>query len=143
MEVVMNKPMISIAILGVLIGACAPDDSADGPDSVSSYDPEPATTDEYEVTEMARSEPGTERTNPPTASYETEPQQNPATTDPEAGSDPVFSELDADADGSISPKEAAAEPFVLDNFQAADADRDGLLNSSEFDRLKDETEDSE
>lgn len=50
-------------------------------------------------------------------------------------SDPApatFSQLDTNKDGKISPEEAVVNKKVADQFVAADADKDGYLEPSEF-----------
>jgi hypothetical protein len=47
----------------------------------------------------------------------------------------AFRKLDADRDGFISRREAAAQPEVAANFDKADRNRDGRLDLEEFEAV--------
>jgi hypothetical protein len=55
----------------------------------------------------------------------------------------AFNELDTNQDGYVSAAEAAEDQAVMSNFQAADSNQDGFLTSTEYEQIKDETEESE
>ena len=44
----------------------------------------------------------------------------------------VFTALDANKDGKVSPAEAQRNTLVSDNFAAADKNHDGFLSKDEF-----------
>jgi hypothetical protein len=55
----------------------------------------------------------------------------------------TFNELDQNQDGVLTQAEVSTDQALLARFDAADADRDGKLTSSEFDSINDEAEESE
>ena len=80
------------------------------------------------------------------------PAQPPATTPPtttESSSDatqatgsqlPEFSTVDKNGDGQVSRDEAAAAPVLGQVWSEADADQNGSLSNSEYDRVRESME---
>ncbi|SEA02082.1 EF-hand domain-containing protein [Acidovorax soli] len=70
------------------------------------------------------------------------PSLGPATSSPKpagpAGMSPsataAFDRADTNADGKLSPEEAAALPAIGNRFEQLDTDRDGSLSRAEFDK---------
>ncbi len=48
---------------------------------------------------------------------------------------PTFNQLDADADGRITPDEANGNQRISELFQTLDSDQDGVLNAEEYAQL--------
>ena len=46
----------------------------------------------------------------------------------------AFDRADANADGKLSPQEAATLPAIGNRFEQLDTDRDGSLSPTEFDK---------
>lgn len=55
----------------------------------------------------------------------------------------TFEDLDANQDGVITQAEAAEHKDLVAVFNTADTNSDGYLTPSEFDAIKDETEEAE
>lgn len=53
-----------------------------------------------------------------------------------AGEDDRFTQLDTDANGMISSEEAAADPMLSQDWDAADVNKDGQLERAEFSALE-------
>jgi len=53
-----------------------------------------------------------------------------------AGESAKFSQLDADGNGMISSEEASADPALVQEWDAADVNKDGQLERAEFSALE-------
>jgi hypothetical protein len=61
-------------------------------------------------------------------------QQQKAETDRERGANATFQALDSNADGRVSPQEAAADNILTEVFTKADRNSDGFVDGVEYRR---------
>lgn len=61
------------------------------------------------------------------------PEQDPSVEMPSEA--PAFEQIDANADGLITITEAQ-DTWLAENFELADADRDGAVTKAEYDNVK-------
>lgn len=59
------------------------------------------------------------------------------------GKEKKFEDLDANQDGVITQTEASAHEDLVAHFNTADSNADGYLTPSEFDAIKEDTEEAE